>query len=518
MTPYIHLQRILSFCYAAGLCARLYGQEPDAEVKSFFPKGGIRGLENSQPAIASMKVYSDGEFLLIYIDVRDARLTLSPSLNTSDHVELSVALPPSAFPEDFAYAHHPSYLLLPGQQVRLLSAQPDYQGRLDLREPEVGGDYPTPEQIQRDRLDLPPASQLRRGRADAGILRYAFFPDGRPPVLMNRSAQSPVEQSLTTRMGKVQDGVKYLAEPHEHGDGYSLSIQLSPQGLGYVQLPHMHEVSLLAEIADCPAPGRPFELIAASSPQAESERPATFSLFRLREGIRTNFSPLPDETYWKLGFRPLFFWGETGWTPLGVDVDELYYGIRQASRRLTEVKFYLQIISYEELNIAGAKVDHLTTDLHFVNEVSKERDYWGMYDQTIVAERVKYLQTAPEGFQSNLFQFADGVPGLILRSNTPIHPFGWGDCPNCVLETFTIYRIQPGSKQEVLVFEQGDGPNAFFQLGNISLSDYYVRQIEWLKQGQSLQLRLQHRYQEDSKRIRITWKRDGSDVQAILIN
>jgi hypothetical protein len=317
-------------------------------------------------------------------------------------------------------------------------------------------------------------------------------------------------------MGKITDGIKYVAENREHGDGYVLNIQLSPQALGYVQAPRLNQLRIMVDVADVTAPGGKAEPVLSSS-RIHTYHPMVFNQVQLSRPLQTNFSGISDEMLYKTGFSPLLFWSETGWVPVALDVDALVNSRQQASHRLTELKVYRQVVGYERQSVAGTEAEVLTVDLHYVNAVSRERQYLMIYNQLITVERAKYIETSPDGFRNAFFTFPDGAAGIILRSNTPVHPYGWGDCSNCIEESIGIHRFTPSGRQDILYIYQGDGPNAYVKAGNVEMAQFYIAQLDWIRDGQVLVLRLQHRYEDITRRLKISWRKDGSGVETVLL-
>lgn len=496
--------------------ARLLGQHFDLALDRLYPVPQA-DMPPEGSLSATVRVASDGAYLFVYIHVRDAQVQHHAQTHLADHIELSLGLPAEAYPDDFEYNLHPQYVSAPdvssrgsGEvRARLFSLYSEFAAGLSLSDFLDNHDYP-----RQGSEVAPPARTLRLSEVHHGLMRYALFPDERPPEHLNRDELTLVEETLGHQMGEVTPHVVYQVT-RQDTDGYEINARLSPEALGFATLPEVSQLHLLVRVFDVARPGEAARPVLSTMPaQREdmAEHPANFNRLRLQRPLYTNFTTIPDYVFRQADYHPVCFYAQPDWIATSIDVDALVYGEQQASQTLTEVGFLPETFAHGVQDLSGIQVERLAVERQYVNEMTKSHTYYLLMEQVLETERIKGLLGEPSQVQDQFFRFPDGAVGAIVRSSTSVDPYGWGPCGTCVEETIRIYRITRQGKEVLLDIFQGDGPNAYCQVREIMLKDYYLLETDWIKPGEILVLRLNHRYLTTKKRIKVSWKPDGTGL------
>jgi hypothetical protein len=512
---------------ASSFYSGLYGQNFDLALDRLYPVARSDSRDVNTPdaenVSASVRITSDGAYLFLYVHVRDSRIQNHPQVALADHVELWLGLPVEAYPPDFEYNLHPRYITAPPMNTRdggvglprFFSVYSEYAARLELGDFVSNHDYP-----QSDPGRVPPINHLTASEVHFGLMRYALFPDGRSAVHLNRNQVQPIEAALQHSLGSVSQEVSYKVTRSDD-QGYEINARISPAALGFAILPEVSRLNVLVRVYDALRPGEQARPVLSTMPVKREEvvnNPGNFNALVLNRSLYTNFTTIPDHVFRQTGYHPVCFYTDRGWMATGIDVDALVYREQQASQSLTEVGFMPQPFTYDEETLAGIPIETLSVDVNYVNELPKKKQYILIHGQTLETELVRSVVAEPSRVRNQLFRFPDGAVGAILRSNTSADPYGWGPCGICIEETIRIHRVTAQGKQVLLDIYQGDGPNSYFQIQGIVLPDYYVLEMDWIKSGEILVLRLNHRYRTTKKRIKVSWNADGSDVKVVVIN
>ncbi|MDX1909678.1 MAG: hypothetical protein SF053_21750 [Bacteroidia bacterium] len=505
---------------------QIWAQEPDFALRECYPAGRAKTL-NLRPGVsASMELYSNGQSLSMVVWVKDADIRQHSQTAYADHVEVWFALPPSAYPEDFEYALHPSYMYAasttrsaaPASPPRTFSAYSEYTPRVSSRSFLQDFDYPSTDKITRDSLQVPSPSQLRKEDIHFGIVQFALFPDGRKAVQLNRRNHESLERTMSLSMGNPVDGIRYDAVYMEDGSGYIINAEFSLKALGFIQLPELRQLRLMVDIANSLSAGEKAEVLLSSSPYREAGSPATFNAVTLRRPLYTNVTDIPTHIFTQTHYYPILMTGAGAddWFVAGVDVDALVYKPQYASQKLTEVKFFRQYHTYEAGNWQGMPYEILQVTQDYVNEPPRRKEFIILQNQVLTAEQVVSDAFPPE--KTSVFRMPDGAGGLILWNSAQVDPYGWGPCGTCVSLTTSFVKVSPRGRQDILFIQQTDGPEAYCQVREMVFEDYYLSRVDWIRDGQVVVLLLQHRYLDKIKRVKASWAKDGTGVQVILVD
>jgi hypothetical protein len=504
------------------LCGGLRAQSFDLAVERLYevPNAHVRSLPPADKVSATVRLSSDGAYLFLYVHVRDRRVQRHPRVDLSDHIELWLGLPAEAYPADFEYSLHPRYVQAPPMTTRgestgkprLFSSYAEYAPKLTLSDFVQNHDYP-----QQDEGRVPPAKSLRLQEVPYGLMKFALFADERPAVWLNQAEMGAVESVLEQKMGQVLEGITYQVN-RQDSDGYEIHARIAPAALGFVVLPELERINVLVQVHDAAQPGQSVRPVLSTMPppsqrHASVEHPSSFNRLRLQRPLYTNFTTIPDYMLQKVEYHPICVYTDQGWVATGIDVDPLIYREQVASQSLTEVGIMPQRFSYDVKYQEETPIEVLTVEETYVNQLPRQRNHILMQGQTLSTERIRDLVAEPTEVQNQFFRFPDGEMGAILRSNASVDPYGWGPCGTCIQETIRIWRVTRNRKQLLLDIIQGDGPNAYCQIQNLLLREYYLLRIDWVKPGEILVLRLNHRYLTRKKRIKVSWEGDGSGIK-----
>ncbi|MEO0471656.1 MAG: hypothetical protein AAF206_18655, partial [Bacteroidota bacterium] len=272
--------------FAVFLPLEILAQVPDLDVYlSPYENGQSTRVETS------MQVYCDGEVLSLVIEVIDPEVVQNEEPFLGDHLQIGLALPQSAYPEDFEYRLHPMYLCSQGntrggesESPRVFSVYGEFSQNIDRRK--FLSMYPRTDRIETEALQIPDPRDLRRQQLDFGLVRYALFPNGRPVQMLNKQNVRLMESVLDTRFGKLTKGIAYTAEMRENGDGYIINAQIEPRALGFVQMPNLEELRILVQVFKVGPRPNP-EPVLSNGPTSNPKHPFTYPRVFFREPLRT---------------------------------------------------------------------------------------------------------------------------------------------------------------------------------------------------------------------------------------
>jgi len=506
--------------------SHMYGQKPDFAQDNLYVVSGSRFISNENDISASTKVFCTGKYISIVIEVKDDVVKNMSDSYFTDHVELWFALPRSAYAGNFEYAMHPNYVYYQeggnGRMwnegtPRFFSVYSEYSSEVNLRDFVRGYDYPKLANFRttNSKLKVPRPEKLRKGRAYYGIVHYGLYPDQRSPVLYDKNNYKLVESAVNHKMGNIAGGLKYVAERTD--EGYIINARISTRALGFVTFPKMEQIRLMVDVVDTDYGGRRDTTLLSTSSERVKGVPATFNRVEFQRPLRTNYSDVPDITFNKIGVQPVYMYTRSDWQPTYVDTDALVYGYESVSDSLIEVKFSPLPMEYKTNRSGGFPSEVLALNYEYVNTIRNQLEYILVNGFVFKSEQVKESLGGEDTVRNSVFRFPDGVPGVILKDNLTVNPFGWGECGKCVEEIISIHRVASEGPREILSIFQGDGPNPYCQVQDLSFDDYYVAQLDWIDKGRLLVLNLRSWKSRARKRIKVTWDGDGTDVRVVLV-
>jgi hypothetical protein len=500
----------------------LFGQKPDFQLASLHSLGTKNPSLSSSveaPLSASAELYCDGDNLSLVVEVWDDNIKLHNNGQLSDHIEVGFALPRSAYPSNFEYEFHPHYVTaqsvntrgMKEGKARFFSGYSEYTPELKLQSFLREFDYPTNEQILRDTLRVPPPSLLEEKNIPFGVTRFALFPDSRAAVHLNRPDLAILEEHMGIQLGELAEGVQYEAVKREQGDGYTIHAQFSPEALGFVQLPALSHLRFVVDIFK--GRTRTGQALLSTSAYSNPTDPSTFNLVPLLKPLKTNFTPVPSEVFHQLRFYPLGILTREQWLPNQVAVEGLLYREAQISDKLTEVGFLMQPFRYESFMLGETQLKRLTVRHYYLNRPARDEEYFIVEEQVLRHEKLLLDEEEKVGISKDNFLFPDQQPGVITYDITTLNPYGWGDCGDCLDERLAIHRFETdGQSRELLNIRQASGQKPYCQIRELFFQNFYVTQLDWIREGQVLVILLDHTETREMKRIKVEFLDNGNEV------
>lgn len=509
---------VVSHFVLSCLSLQVFAQKPDYLADSLFVVSGKEYIQSKKDFSANVKIFCDGEYISLTAVIRDDVIENKPDNKETDHIEIRFALPQSAYPADFEYNLHPQYLYNPAapdakgkmQAPRFFSVYSEYASSVDATAFSKDYDYPSATEIQNKKLRVPTAQNLKVARLDYGIVHFGLFPDQRKVVHYNKANYRLLEDAWGFKLGNFAEGVKYAVDKIE--GGYIISAQFSAQALGFVAMPKMEDLRFLIEVYDKDAQGKKATSILSSANSKENKTLRNFKNLHFRRPLRTNISDIPDGVFMKLDFHPIYAYTDSAWVATSVETDMIAYKNEQLSKSLIEIKFMSLPLKYAAYEAGGTNsVKRLSIDKEFVNTKPKKLEYYIINNQIFESEVVKSKQRK-ETLKNQTFVFPDGTAGLISKIRTPVNDYGWGSCANCVEEVISIIRVTKTDNKTILGIYQGNSGGEYCNIGELGFKGFYVSHLDWIQEGKILQLRLNSWRGTEKKRVRVSWKDDGSKV------
>ncbi|WNJ20135.1 hypothetical protein [Pontibacter sp. G13] len=509
------LRQVFPFLACVCLLSQASGQTPDYRLDSFFPTFTTRSSTPSHRGVeANMMCFSDSSFIHLVIEVIDPDALSDTTWHPENHLEVWMGLDDNAYPNDFEYRLHPDFVSpipSPNAPMRLFSIHGTRVTSLRRSDIIRATDYPSDEAILGDSLNVPLAPELRVMPFPIGLVGFGLYPDNRPARLLNYSDMRRVQQVLGKSFGPLEKRIAYYSEWTDRG--YIINMQIPPEALGIAPLPTLSSIRVAVDVHKFNEPESASYPILTSSPQRIAQRPASFTRIDLGAPISTNFTPIPDEWISAHPLAPLGIYTSKGWEMIHLDVDALVYGPSNSSAKLVETGIFPIKSEWKQSIVSGVPVRQWTISSDYVNELAREFLWAEIDDQLIKTSRARDIISEPIRPSLELFFFPDGTPGALVMGNSSLDPYGWGSCGTCLAEQISIYRLEGGQKRLLLNIEQGNGPNAYCMVGKYRYADKAVSQMDWIRPGKLMVLRLKHRYREEIHRIKLSWEDDGSDVK-----
>jgi len=501
-----------------GLRKEIVAQDPDYEKFALRRHSNRAGLRFAQihEDHAAVKLFSHHQKINILIEVYDDEVVSGVDLLQSDHIQIGLALPPKAYPENFAYNLHPYYIVadphLESKNTRLFSAYPEYISDLKLEKFKKKFDYPRNDLVRQDNILVPSPQNLREGRTDYGIVQYALTASGEKIHVLNRENHRLWESSIESNLGDIPSGITYTIDIWE--GGYIVNLELLPSALGFVILPQMDEIAIRVDVFDIDNTEDVSNYQWLSTTQKSNrEGVHTYDLVKLSHPLYTNHTRISDDIFDAFAFHPVSVFTDQGWVLTQLDSDAIIYSDQLASHYLTEVLFDRLSLEHQRKSIGGNIVQQLVIDHQYVNARPKRQNIFS-YSGTLISGTISLTrERLLEESESGLFRYPDGGLGVILVERTSLDPYNWGTCKGCIDEQISIYRLDSDSKKQLFQIYQISGKEVFCQIDTLKFTDFYVSHLDWIEKGRVLVLRLNHAHSDAKRRIKVSWDYEGKNIK-----
>ncbi|MCY1030881.1 hypothetical protein OV207_05385 [Corallococcus sp. BB11-1] len=267
-------------------------------------------------AASSARLTSDGQQLLLEVEVVDPTPSTSTDDVHSDHVEVWFALEDlkAVGPTRFVTTEAGGLFTVNGgdkpreldRSIRMLSEEDDAEDRCAASE-----------RSARESIGKPPS---RRVRAFFGLAHLGLFRDGRPAVLYDRPLYAAAGLAPSLAPGDVSYEVQKTKR------GYHLRAVLQPGGLVFVPRTGVETLRARVDVIDAGPPGAP-ERVRSSHPAPRWGEPSTFHVVKLAQPLK----PLLLAGVPELGQQDL-----EGLPPYFMRVGEEWRGVAADSREPTD--------------------------------------------------------------------------------------------------------------------------------------------------------------------------------------
>ncbi len=488
--------------------------EPDAVFSRFYL---VENSDQGEIALSESRawVLSDRDRLSLIVEVRDADIHCENSPAFSDHIQVWLGLDKTAFPANFPFHAHPSYLGSFGRIARrgagedALSVRmfaPSSEGSRSPGEWVRSVGYPSESDVIRDSLDVPGSGDLRRMRVPYGLVRLAFFVDERRPQLLDRESYSYLEMAFGLEMGDVISPIQYDVDTLEYGRGYRISASIPVESFGFARLPGMSRINLMIGIGDTDAMGQQARLTAFSQKDYDAGTLGSLQSVSLRQPLMVRSPSIPAAFFDAIKWHPSLFYSRSGWRAVEAYAGPLMWKQNMVSGQWSEIRFTQLDVQYDDYADQGFPVQRLTVGRAAINVPEDEQDFFLIDEELFVTSRARNILSEPGGIPKvDVFRLPDGSTGVFVRGNEPHHPYGWGECGICLHETMKLIRTTGEGLRTAAEWFQSEGPETGFRIGEFSFPDFYLSRIDRLRENEIIVLILSHRYLRQQKRVKLTW-------------
>ena len=545
--------RICSFlfgmiCLAAGVTGAA-AQELNLQITTFHVLNGQDAHDGPADADAQARIRSDGRRLFVEVDVTDDVVIDGETKEDGDRVAVWFALPgtdgvdetaPGAEPP----AMPPVYVVADSNRAYWYRHTADVDSfRQEATSPQIvlGGDvydYPdlaTPgrrnwikEEV--DALIAAPQRDPQQAYVFFGITHWGFFPDGRPPALLDRDRYRVIEEQVGAELGPLAEAARYEAE--ETSGGYRIRAELPPEAFAFFTKGGLGEMLVLVDVFDQDEEGGAETLISSSRSRLWG-RPSTFERFTIRPALsKAIFPELPRlgvgeplEGHRHLWARlpEVYLRTDGGWVPVERRWETLYAATK---RMLVELPRLQEVTFQSPFGYRKEEADRQTVEVFHVADGSTTTGRRSLVvlngRDTLSAEHVV-----------DVFAFRDGGVGLL----TADYAFDQRGClsdvgATCGCSVTSTLRLrrpldpawEPVSlatyascSQSVQVGDATVAPEAMdvnpTQLEKRRTSAFGPRfgwedVLRWRREGRQLRLDL-----GADARFRFSWDRDGGGLE-----
>ncbi|RJS27489.1 hypothetical protein DRW03_03795 [Corallococcus sp. H22C18031201] len=486
-----------------------------AAAPDFSASLNVRG-EKGSPSVATLS--SDGQRLLLDVEVVDATPAVSADPVHSDHVEVWLALEPLSDigPTRFVMPVGGRHLLtVDGKddadaldaliQGTAVDPATDSEGAAEGCEPE--------RKAASAELGKTPS---RRVRAFFGLAHLGLFPDGRTPVLYDAEAYAAA--GLAPALG-AQD-IRYEATKTERG--YHLKAWLQPGALVFIPRGELQALRVRVDAVDAGGPGAK-EVLRSTHPAPKWGEPSTFQVVKLAHpltvkrveslpeldapgalpvGIRDAFEPLPR------------FFMRMGDAWRGVESQAVRP--QNDSRRVCRVELSRVAQHLHSLWEFGQAEPVSDTDFTRVSVTD------GSHPGTLLITRTgsgpRALWVANRG-RATAFRFKDGAPGVVLEETAPtMGEYTSGQCGGTDETTLSLVRLEAAGPKRTPVLTWGScsayimyGPNTLTQRPGDPDAPPEVS-LTWASPNDRVRVSF-----GEGVAVDVRWKPDGTGIAAQVV-
>ncbi|MBN8232707.1 hypothetical protein JYK02_34835 [Corallococcus macrosporus] len=458
-------------------------------------------------AASSVEMTSDGQQLLLEVEVVDTTPSSSKDDVHSDHVELwfSLADLDAVGPTRFVTAGEGHlYRVDGGDSPRALD-------RSIRKEPEAaednGLDCTESERNARQGLGTPPA---RRVRAFFGLAHLGLFRDGRPAVLYDRPVHAAAGLTPALAPGDVSYSVRKTQR------GYHVSAKIQPGGLVFVPRTGVETLRARVDVIDAGGRGAP-EVLRSSHAAPQWGEPSTFDEVKLAQPLKVQLlAGVPELSQPELEALPRYFMrmGEE-WRGVGTDRSTPRDSNRYCRSTVDEVEEY--VFPQWTLGPATPFAGPDTVRVPVQQLKHEGGDEMGRQELVLLRGKPKLRSAMIDGVLKVAFRFEDGALGAVVENTSFMLGNVSGPCGAAVDTSLNLWRMGEAEGSEVELLSWGSCSDTLTHQGQTLFepeqSGFSTDSYTWQKPGQTLRMKL-----TDESAVDLSWNpRDGSGVTARLV-
>jgi hypothetical protein len=451
------------------ICCSVYGQK-EFTSDSFYVQEGKESYKGAKDLSVKLKVYSTGNKIVLEADVIDDKLVTHNDPALSDRIELWLSLPLSKKDTIF-------------NSINAVTPQPPlYYFHVDTTDKNkpiysfysiaAGGLANIDTSVKVDNY--------------YGQVHYAFFPDNRRSVRLDKEKYEYLEKVIGEKLGHVEQGVQYKWESSK--SGYKVTISLSPLALGFVTIPEMNSLNMMIDVFDVDE-DKTISHISSSSIRFPGQV-CTYSKIDFNKSFKTNVTTIPTELFDSLNFHPTVMFNEKGfWS--GVSMDRAC--IQKENCSIIQSVYLRSSFGYKKRKIGKQEVEELIKAEQKIYSPDKGKNFiiGGTEENYIVAKKrfTSYRRSNWEEWNfkglKKEFTFPDQSVGLLLF----LHEGGYGEdsCSAVVSKVLRIVKVNEKEAKELFKLTQDDC-NHITYIGNFKINGLLIEKIYWVKEGAVLMI------------------------------
>jgi hypothetical protein len=319
-------------------------QRYDFEMDSLHVAWGEKNYSGPDDCSASVKLFSDGEFINIHVEVTDDVLVFNDDPINSDHVELWFALP--SIPTGQYSGISNSKFVVGDSLLYLINGKPDLNRfKLFLEDPLINVRWAGPDSFYYSELNeadigLPyikesvdefmeevSSSNYNVQNTFLGMVHYGILPNHNTPIQYDLENYQTIEKFTGIGIDSTSKYISY--SQYFTSNGYSFDIKIPAEGLGFISKFGLTNFRFLVDIIDVDSTGKQESLLSISKERTWGDpKSFIFEQFRLPIKVALNESisflgtmPRKNPLHTKVlkRYSNIFIKTSGGWEPIIVD-------------------------------------------------------------------------------------------------------------------------------------------------------------------------------------------------------
>lgn len=495
--------RLLSLILLTGLAGITTAQEPYPILSqdALFPLPGKKAPKPKDLS-ATVKGYATPDSIIFEIQVTDDKLFPDTDPNSGDRVEIWFGHPETDF-SDFLVAEKNGK-----SWIFRNSAEPG--DNADLKRFTEHADYPTNGKVldpgTQDWVpaEVPLPGELRAERVFYGLTRFGFYPDGRPPVQLDRDKYRHIENFLGYQLDDLSNQARYTVNTIK--GGYSMRIALNNRCLGFATAFTMRDIRFVVDIADVDKKDEPASFLSTSSNRYYG-RPFYFNKASLPFALNIS-TGIAESLTRKMGLSfPVVFAGGQWKTYFYSNGPIIYAHNVSSDAGLVAYEFYPATLTYESTGRdAAVPCERLDVEYDDIGIFLQREIYLNIEDSVLMTSKgFRYIYPEPGDFVNSVFRLKDGSPAAVLYDFEAVDPLGWGKYGHTADEYIYIQKLN--AKGGTPLFSVGQRIEA---TGKVTVGDPKIVVLEnvkgisyrWIRFGEAFEMKVDSDYPDYRQTLR----------------